>query len=175
MGGTDKETYDTGHDKFYLRYLVSRLASFSNVWWSMANEWNFCECKSRGTSHDHLQSPSPVWDELFETLYAADPYRRQASIHNGALVYNHSRPWISHVSIQGLEEQTPELRARYGKPVIWDEVRYEGALPCCSWGSLSGEEEADRFWWGASLGVFVGHSETVLRADVKSDDDQPLW
>ena len=69
------------------------------------------------------------------------------------------------------------------------------------WGALSGEEETDRFFWvsrhdniiagiwvaffsrwrrcrrwqGASLGVHVGHSETVLRHDVANDDDQPLW
>ena len=30
------------------------------------------------------------------------------------------------------------------------------------------------FWWGASLGVHVGHSETIERAGV-SDDAQPLW
>mmetsp|Transcript_74921 Transcript_74921/g.148879 ORF Transcript_74921/g.148879 Transcript_74921/m.148879 type:complete len:184 (-) Transcript_74921:131-682(-) len=43
-----------------------------------------------------------------------------------------------------------------------------------SWGALSGEEMADRFWWGASLGVYVGHSETIERAGI-SDDAQPLW
>jgi len=96
-------------------------------------------------------------------------------IHNGRFLYNHSQPWITHVSIQGLEDQTPELRTRYGKPVIWDEVRYEGDIPCCSWGALSGPEMADRFWWGATLGIWVGHSETVLHRDIKEDDDQPLW
>ena len=29
--------------------------------------------------------------------------------------------------------------------------------------------------WGASLGVFTGHSETVLHANVTEDDNQPLW
>ena len=64
-----------------------------------------------------------VWDELFRALSAADPYGRQMSIHNGALLYNHSQPWITHVSIQGREETTADLRATYGKPLIWDEVR----------------------------------------------------
>ncbi|KAL1525746.1 hypothetical protein AB1Y20_020590 [Prymnesium parvum] len=174
MGGTDPATYDTRHDKAYLRYLSARLAAFSNVWWAMANEWDFCGCKSRGVNASAVQSPAPVWDDLFQTLRAEDPYRRQMSIHNGALLYNHSQPWITHVSLQGREATTAELRAKFGKPVVWDEVRYEGDLPCCAWGSLSGEEEADRFWWGASLGVYVGHSETVLRAGVP-DDEQPLW
>ena len=70
---------------------------------------------------------------------------------NGQLIYNHSRPWISHVSLQGLEQQTPGLRSEFGKPAIWDEVQYEGDIPM-AWGSLSGQQEADRFWWGASLG-----------------------
>ena len=51
---------------------------------------------------------------------------------------------------------------------------YEGNITS-AWGSLSGQEETDRFFWGASLGVYVGHSETVLRAAVKDDDAQPLW
>ena len=77
-----------------------------------------CACKSFNASVD---GPTPVWDELFQTLSAADPYGRQMSIHNGALLYNHSRPWISHVSLQGREDDTPDLRPKYGKPVVWDE------------------------------------------------------
>ena len=35
---------------------------------------------------------------------------------------------------------------------------------------------ADRFWWGAARGVYVGHSETVLRGGLAPDSDaQPLW
>jgi hypothetical protein len=78
------------------------------------------------------------------------------------------------VSLQGLEDRTSAIRALYKKPVIWDEVEYEGDIPT-GWGSLSGQQEVDRFWWGASLGVFVGHSETILRANITVDDEQPLW
>lgn len=172
MGGREGKSYNTTNDEFYLRYLAARLASFSNVWWAMANEWSFCACKSYGAKGD--DGPTPVWDRLFEALAAADPYGRQTSIHNGNWLYNHSRPWITHVSLQGHEEDTPQLRAKYGKPTVWDEVRYEGNISS-SWGALSGEEEADRFWWGASLGVYVGHSETVLHAGIVDDDAQPLW
>ena len=173
LGGSDPQTYDTSHDAFYLRYVAARLAAFSNVWWSMANEWSFVQCKSRGINSSHLQSPAPIWDELFVTLAAADPYGRQKSIHNGNLLYNHSRPWITHVSLQGEESQTAQIRERYGKPVVWDEVKYEGDIPEQS-GDLSGQKEAARFWWGASLGVYVGHSETILRKGV-ANDAQPLW
>ena len=58
--------------------------------------------------------------------------------------------------------RTVQLRATYRKPVIWDEVQYEGDIPQ-AWGALSAEEMADRFWWAASLGVYAGHSETLLR------------
>jgi len=129
----------------------------------MANEWNFCRCKSKGAADG---KGSAVYDELFRTLSAADPYGRQMSIHNGALLYNHSQPWITHVSLQGHESDTPTIRAKYGKPTVWDEVQYEGDISS-GWGALSGEEETDRFWWGASLGVHVGHSETILRPQVK--------
>ena len=71
MGGRDAATYDTAHDIFYLRYLGARLSSFSNVWWAMANEWNFCGCKSYNSTVDN--GPTPVWDELFHALSDADP------------------------------------------------------------------------------------------------------
>ena len=86
-------------DHFYLKYLAARLASYSNVWWSMANEWDFCACKAKGVA----TGASPIWDDLFKTLSAEDPYDRQMSIHNGAHLYNHSQPWITHVSLQGHE------------------------------------------------------------------------
>ena len=174
MGGRDADTYDTTHDKRYLRYLAARLSAYSNVWWAMANEWSFNQCKGRGVvDQGDGQATSPVWDELFEALSAADPHGRQMSIHNGNLLYNHSRPWISHVSLQGHENDTAALRTRYGKPVVWDEEKYEGTIPE-GWGHLTGPQEADRFWWGLSLGAHAGHSETVLRADTP-DDAQPLW
>merc|ERR1719506_710631 len=176
MGGRDKEKYDTAHDEFYLQYLGARLSSFSNVWWSMANEWdgwNPNNCKAKDVSKD--DGPSPTWDKLFQALGKADPYGRMTGIHNGKYLYNHSQPWITHVSIQGLEDRTPALRTKYGKPLIWDEVRFEGDIPCCSWGALSGPEMTDRFWWAASLGIWAGHSETVLHHDIKEDDKQRHW
>ncbi len=34
------------NDDFYLRYAVARLASYRNVWWSMANEYDLMESKT---------------------------------------------------------------------------------------------------------------------------------
>src|ERR1051325_9848536 len=49
--------YDRGHwgfdsmgkenDLKYIQYLVARLSSFRNVWWSMANEWDFIKTKPK--------------------------------------------------------------------------------------------------------------------------------
>ena len=49
MGGTDPSHYNTSNDERYLKYLAARFASFDNVWWSMANEWSDCACKSLGS------------------------------------------------------------------------------------------------------------------------------
>ena len=43
---------------------------------------------------------SPVWDKLASVLAKEDPYGREKSIHNGRALYNHSRSWVTHVSLQ---------------------------------------------------------------------------
>ena len=48
LGGHDPLRYGPANDEHYLRYAVARLASFSNVWWSLANEWDLIACKARG-------------------------------------------------------------------------------------------------------------------------------
>lgn len=30
----------------YIKYITARLASFRNVWWSMANEWDYVKAKT---------------------------------------------------------------------------------------------------------------------------------
>jgi hypothetical protein len=49
----------------------------------------------------------------------------------------------------------------YYKPIIFDEVKYEGNLPQ-RWGDISAEELVHRFWQGAIAGTYVGHGETYL-------------
>ena len=181
MGGRDPSSYNTSHDIHYLRYVVARLAAFSNVWWSMANEWDFVQCKRAGVGHTNeswghknvVAIASPVWDELFSVLVEEDPYGRERSIHNGKVMYNHSRPWIDHVSLQGHQDHTMAIRDEIGKPVVWDEVKYEGDIPF-GWGALSGPGMASEFWHGLSLGAHVGHGETILEPG-EVDDAQVLW
>lgn len=50
-------------------------------------------------------------------------------------------------------------RTQYGKPVIYDECRYEGDVPQ-GWGNITAEEMVQRFWAGTVSGCYVGHGET---------------
>lgn len=155
--------YDKGHwgfdsmgreaDLHYIQYLVSRLSSFRNVWWSMANEWDFIKTK-----------PKESWDAYTKAVVKADPYRHLCSIHNGSLYYDNWQPEFTHVSIQNssaVEDfgRAVLLRDVYHKPVIYDEVCYEGDIPE-RWGRLSGEEMTHAFWQGIIAGTYITHGET---------------
>jgi hypothetical protein len=95
------------------------------------------------------------------------------SIHNGSQLFNHALPWITHASIQnGSAVEEPgraELyRDVYRKPVVYDEVKYEGNI-ASRWGQLSAEELVFRFWNATVAGTYCGHGETY------KSDDQVLW
>jgi Domain of unknown function (DUF5060)/Protein of unknown function (DUF4038)/Domain of unknown function (DUF5605) len=164
--------YDKGHwgfdrmapaeDDRYLRYVVARLAPYRNVWWSLANEWDFLKEKREAD-----------WDRMFQVVRDADPYGHLRSIHNGTLLYNHTRPWVTHASIQNgsaVEDSGRAVLYRdvYRKPVVFDEVKYEGDIPE-RWGHLTAEELVHRFWQGAIAGTYVGHGETYR------DPGDVLW
>jgi hypothetical protein len=164
--------YDKGHwgfdrmapaeDDRYLRYLVARLAAYRNVWWSLANEWDFLKEKRESD-----------WDRMFRVVQGADPYGHLRSIHNGTLLYNHTLPWVTHASIQNgsaVEEYGRAVLYRdvYRKPVVFDEVKYEGDIPE-RWGQLTAEELVHRFWQGTIAGSYVGHGETYR------DPEEVLW
>jgi hypothetical protein len=164
--------YDEGHwgfdrmpadaDDRYLHYVVARLAAYRNVWWSLANEWDFMKEKKES---DFVR--------FGEIVSHGDPYHHLLSIHNGGKIFNHTLPWITHASIQnGAAVEEPgraELyRDVYRKPVVYDEVKYEGNIES-RWGQLSGEELVFRFWTGTVAGTYVGHGETY------KSDDQILW
>jgi hypothetical protein len=159
--------YDEGHWGFdrmdeatnerYIKYLVARLAAYSNVWWSMANEFDFIE-----------KQPAD-WDHYFKVLKREDPYGRLCSIHNGKRIYDHNKPWITHASIQNGSAVQDFGRAVlyrdvYNKPIVFDEVKYEGDLPQ-RWGNISAEEMVHHFWQGAIAGTYVGHGETYLHPE----------
>ena len=60
------------------------------------------------------------------------------------------------------------MRERYGKPVVFDEIAYEGNIDN-GWGNISGEEMTRRFWEAALRGTYPGHGETY------ANEDDILW
>ena len=164
--------YDEGHwgfdrmpaevDDRYLKYVVARLAAYRNVWWSLANEYDFMKEKKES---DFVR--------FGEIVAHDDPYHHLLSIHNGQKFFNHTLPWITHASIQNgaaVEEvgRAELYRDVYRKPIVYDEVKYEGNIEN-RWGQLSAEEMVFRFWNATIAGTYCGHGETYR------SDDQVLW
>lgn len=142
------------NDERYLSYLLARLSSFHNVWWSMANEWDFVKTRTL-----------PEWNRLFDIVAAEDPYRHLASVHNGTKFFDHHRAPISHASVQHTDvRRIYAWRNEYGKPVIDDECEYEGNIEA-PWGNITAQELTHRFWVGFVSGGYVGHGETYLAPD----------
>ncbi|MBC8234715.1 DUF5060 domain-containing protein [bacterium] len=142
-------TLDAEADDRYLRYLVARLAASRNVWWSMANEYDLMKAKALAD-----------WDRFFQIVQESDPYQHLRSAHNCRGFYDHSKPWVTHQSIQSSElHRVKEWREQHKKPVVVDECRYEGNIPQ-GWGNISAEELVHRFWLGTMGGGYVGHGET---------------
>ena len=102
-----------------------------------------------------------------------DPYHHLRSIHNCLVFYDYNRPWITHCSIQRQDlykssELVNEWREKYQKPVVLDEIAYEGNIQY-GWGNISGEELTRRFWEAACRGGYPGHGETYM------NDKDILW
>jgi hypothetical protein len=148
----DYSNMSAEQDFRYVRYLAARLAAYSNVWWSLANEYDFLL----------NTKPMPQWDRYFEILEESDPYGHLKSIHNGEVTMNfdHSKSFVSHVCIQNWDvKRTPEWRDAYSKPVIDDEPEYEGNI-YPAWGNISAQELVHRLWIAVMRGGYAGHGET---------------
>jgi hypothetical protein len=50
---------------------------------------------------------------------------------------------------------------RHRKPIVFDEIKYEGDIPL-RWGNLSAEEMVHRFWECIIAGTYPGHGECLL-------------
>lgn len=149
-------------DTFYMKYLINRLSAFRNVWWAMANEYDLFEEKNAAD-----------WDYIGNYFMEHDPYQHLRSIHNCHEFFDHSKPWITHVSAQRIDiyrtvENTDEIRKTYQKPVIWDEISYEGNIQF-GWGNITGEEMVRRFWEASMRGAYPGHGETYY------NEEDILW
>jgi hypothetical protein len=150
-----------GQDCRYLQYLVARLSAHRNVWWSLANEYDFLL----------NTKPMPLWERFFQIIAEHDANRHLKSIHNGdvRMNYDHRKPEVDHVCIQNPDVKlTPEWRAAYGKPIVNDEPEYEGDI-IHAWGSISARELTHRFWLTVMRGGYAGHGETY------SDPKDLLW
>jgi len=146
-------------DDFYLRYAIARLSAYRNVWWSIANEYDLVKSKTMSD-----------WDRFFRITQAEDPYSHLRSIHHSRVIYDHSKPWCTHASLQSYDfEKSADRRAAWNKPIIYDEIQYEGDVDR-RWGNLSAEEMTRRFWLAAVRGVYATHGEVFI-----SDTGESSW
>jgi hypothetical protein len=149
----------------YLKYIVSRLSGYHNVWWCMANEYDLFKYLP-GAGEKKKRSG---WRRFGQLVRRTDPNNHLRSIHNGMNIYDHKEDWITHCSFQRLEvyrtaENTDAWRSQYQKPVVIDECVYEGNVDH-SWGNITAEELVRRFWEGTIRGGYMGHSETYVHPD----------
>ncbi|MFT4076630.1 MAG: DUF5605 domain-containing protein [Asticcacaulis sp.] len=149
-------------DERYLRYMIARLGAYRNVWWSMANEFDLVKAKS-----------SADWDHLGQFVADTDPHQRLRSIHNCKAFFDNRRPWVTHSSIQNGMSVKDDTRAEiyrsvWEKPVVFDEVCYEGRIDL-RWGNLTAEELVSRFWHGLIAGTYVGHGEVLTGENLSAD------
>lgn len=150
-------------DDLYWNYVIARFAAYRNVWWSLANEYDLLFRKELAD-----------WERYAAILCEKDPYNRLRSIHQCINFYDHSRPWITHCSLQRQDlyrhvEYTDEYRTRWGKPIVWDEISYEGNIDM-GWGNISGQELVRRFWEASLRGGYAGHGETFV-----DEENDVLW
>ena len=143
----------------YVRYMIARISAYRNVWWSLANEWDVPSIKE-----------TIDWEGIGMLLQNEDPYQRFRGIHNwyGSEdhFYDHNRPWITHTSTQTSQFYNAiKWRNQYKKPLLFDEMRYEGDVSS-SWGNMSSEEMSSYFWMAGLSGGYGMHGDTY-----KNDSD----
>ena len=148
-------TMNQKEDDLYWNYIIARFSAYRNVWWSLANEYDLLPQKTIAS-----------WERYAAILCEKDPYNRLRSIHNCRRYYDYSRPWITHCSIQRTDmykcaEFVDQWRERYQKPVVLDEIAYEGNIEN-GWGNISGKELVRRFWEASCRGGYAGHGETYM-------------
>ncbi|MEO6786277.1 MAG: PKD domain-containing protein, partial [Chthoniobacteraceae bacterium] len=141
----------------------ARLSAFRNVWWSLANEFDFMTDKPKANHRGNKEFAD--WDRFFSILETEDPFHRMRGIHNGKVWYDHTKAWVTHASLQTSDMNAGvTFRAKYQKPVIYDECKYEGNVTQ-GWGRLTGREMTQRFWLGTMGGCYVGHGETFTNPE----------
>lgn len=155
------------NDKRYLKYILARFSAYKNVWWSLANEYDFIKSKKKDD-----------WKYYLSFIKKNDPYNHLRSIHYGMAMFDYKDSDITHLSLQMQNtDEGQKLLDLYEKPVIFDECRYEGNLPY-EWGDITAKEMVNKFWVGICRGAFVTHGETYLINDLNKrpqDSDEIMW
>lgn len=149
--------FDTTSDETnrrFVKYMVARFAAYQNIWWSLANENSYIK---------HLSDED--FDHYFQLVQKYDPYNHLRSIHNADRLYDYNKPWVTHASLQYYNAVkvfgvSPLLRDIYKKPIVHDEINYEGNSES-RWGQLSGEELTRRFWIALTGGAYATHGEII--------------
>ncbi|WP_412989844.1 DUF5060 domain-containing protein [Pediococcus siamensis] len=158
----------------YLQYVIARFASYKNVWWSMANEYDLMD----KVGQIDLKS----WDSIGQTIQDEDPSGHLTSVHNWydppvhkgnrTNWYDYSKPWITHLGVQTDEVFfVPQWISEYQKPVIVDEMRYEGNIDY-GWGDMTGQQMFDLFARTILRGGGATHGEVYID---KPDTLRPIW
>ena len=150
----------------YVRYLIARLSAYRNVWWSLANEWDVPKIKE-----------TIDWEGIGTLLQNEDPHQRLRGIHNWYNsedhFYNHSQPWITHISAQTSQfYNSIKWRNQYNKPLLFDEMRYEGDVSN-GWGNLSSQEMTSYFWMAGLSGGYGTHGDTFINS--ADDSTEVRW
>lgn len=143
----------------YIKYLTARLSSFSNVWWSLANEYDYVKAKTEAD-----------WETLIQTVVVSDPYGHLCSIHGSTATY--FPYWMEELTHTSIQDEAPVedfgrasiVRSIYRKPIVFDEVCYEGNL-ASRWGRLSGPEMLHRIWRTDS--GYICHARRVLSVECR--------
>ncbi len=149
-------------DELYIKYVTARFGAFRNVWWSLANEYDLMEHKK-----------PEDWEHYASLIAERDAYSHLCSIHNCYPVYDFSRPWVTHCSMQKQDIyrtacEINEWREKYKKPVVLDEIAYEGNIQY-GWGNITAEELIRRFWEVSVRGAYATHGETY------TENEDMIW
>lgn len=149
---------DQSDNMIYLDTVIRRLAARPNIWWSMANEYDVLS-----------DWDLPKWYAIEAYIAENDPYGHLLSNHNCTAAYDFTRPNITHVCLQTRwVEKTADWVREYGKPVVLDEMCYEGNVPFV-WGSITGMEMVHRFWTVCTNGGYGTHGDTFM------DENSIIW
>lgn len=77
---------------------MARLAAYRNIWWSMANDYDFMKDKSMTD-----------WDRFFKIVQENDPYQHLRSNHNAHRFYDHNKLWVTREKIYCFETDKEKL------------------------------------------------------------------